>query len=245
MLRFLPYIGKTLWRHRARTMLTVSGSAVAVFVVCFVGAVQQAMDGLQDQQQAKQSLITFQANKFCPATSHLPQDYDRAIRRMAGVHDVVPIQVFTNNCRASLDVVVFYGLPATQLKTSRDFALTAGSWADFEQHQDAAMVGSAVAKRRRIAQGDKFSMGDITVSVAGIFTCNDHAEENYIYTHLDFLQRGRSWNRSGTVTQFEVMLEPGTEAVDICRQIDDAFRAAAVPTHTRPKALFRPRAWAT
>src|SRR5207302_7277297 len=26
--RFLPYIGKSLWRHRTRTVLTVSGSAV-------------------------------------------------------------------------------------------------------------------------------------------------------------------------------------------------------------------------
>jgi len=32
MLKFLPYVLKTLWRHRSRTLLTVSGSAVALFV---------------------------------------------------------------------------------------------------------------------------------------------------------------------------------------------------------------------
>ncbi|HMP80624.1 MAG TPA: ABC transporter permease, partial [Pirellulaceae bacterium] len=41
MFRFLPYIFKTLWRHRTRTVLTVSGTAVAIFVLCVVAAVQQ------------------------------------------------------------------------------------------------------------------------------------------------------------------------------------------------------------
>ena len=31
MLRFLPYILKSLWGHRARTLLTISGAAVAMF----------------------------------------------------------------------------------------------------------------------------------------------------------------------------------------------------------------------
>eukprot|EP01046_Picozoa_sp_COSAG06_P085552 COSAG06_NODE_32242_length_509_cov_0.848780_1_plen_57_part_10 len=40
MIKLIPYIFKTLWRHRSRTILTVSGSAVALFVFCFVGSVQ-------------------------------------------------------------------------------------------------------------------------------------------------------------------------------------------------------------
>ena len=54
------------------------------------------------------------------------------IRKMPGVRDVVPIQVFTNNCRASLDVVVFYGTHAEQVRKVRDFELVSGSWEEFE-----------------------------------------------------------------------------------------------------------------
>ncbi len=123
MFKFIPYTLKTLWRHRSRTILTVSGSAVALFVFCFVGAVQEGMNDLQRRQEAKGSLIAFQANKFCPATSHLPQDYDQQIARLDGVREVVPVQVFTNNCRASLDVVVFYGVPPEKLRKARDLSL--------------------------------------------------------------------------------------------------------------------------
>ena len=239
MLKFLPYVLKTLWRHRSRTILTVSGSAVALFVFCFVGSVQQGMNDLRRRQQAKHSLVAFQANKFCPATSHLPQDYARKIEEISGIREVVPIQVFTNNCRASLDVVVFYGVPAHKLRRVRDFVLLDGNWHGFEQYQDAAIVGAAVARRRRIGVGDKFSMGDITVSVAGVYASDDLAEENYIYTHLELLQRSQGQNRVGTVTQFEVLLEPGIDSVSKCREIDDAFRGGPVQLQTRPKGVFQ------
>jgi len=239
MFKFIPYTFKTLWRHRSRTFLTVSGTAVALFVFCFVGAVQEGMDDLQRRQESKGSLITFQANKFCPATSHLPQDYDQQIGRLAGVREVIPVQVFTNNCRASLDVIVFYGVPPEKLRKARDFELVTGNWTDFETHQDAAVVGRSVAARRGIKVGDKFSIGQLSVNVAGIYTSGDPAEENYIYSHLEFLQRGKGMNLVGTVTQLEVLLHQGVDPVTKCREIDDLFRGGPVETDTRPKGVFQ------
>lgn len=239
MFKFLPYTLKTLWRHRSRTILTVSGSAVALFVFCFVGAVQEGMKDLQRRQAAKGSLIAFQANKFCPATSRLPQDYDRQIARLEGVREVLPVQVFTNNCRASLDVVVFYGVPPQKLRQARDFELVSGDWSEFERNQDAAVVGRAVARRRDLTVGEKFSIGDLSVNVAGIYKSQDPAEENYIYSHLEFLQRGKGMNRVGTVTQLEVLLNEGVDPVAKCAQIDDLFRGGPVETNTRPKGVFQ------
>ncbi len=238
-MKFIPYILKTLWRHRSRTLLTVSGSAVALFVFCFVGAVQQGMDDLGRRQQNKRSLITFQANKFCPATSHLPQDYQQQIFGLDGIREVVPIQVFTNNCRASLDVVVFYGVPPEKLRRVRDFELLGGSWSDFEGHQDSAVIGRAFARRRGIKLGDKFSIGDLSVNVAGIYSSNDPAEENYIYSHLEFLQRGKGMNLVGTVTQIEVLLDEGADADAKCKEIDEMLQRGPVETDTRPKGVFQ------
>ncbi len=238
-MKFVPYILKTLWRHRSRTLLTVSGSAVALFVFCFVGAVQQGMNQVGQRQEAKRSLITFQANKFCPATSHLPQDYQQRIMSLDGVRDVMPIQVFTNNCRASLDVVVFYGVPPKKLRQARDFQLAAGSWAEFENHQDAALIGQAVARRRGIQVGDKFSIGDLSVVVAGVFESADPAEENYIYSHLDFLQRRKGANLVGTVTQLETRLQSHVDAEAKSEEIDRLLKSGPVETDTRPKGIFQ------
>ena len=239
MIKFIPYVLKTLWRHRSRTILTVTGSAVAIFVYCFVGAVQEGMDDLQTRQESKGTLIAFQKNKFCPATSHLPQDYEKQIGQLQGVKAVVPIQVFTNNCRASLDVVVFYGVPPTKLQLARDFELTSGEWSEFEDHQDAAVIGRAVARRRGIKVGDNFSLGDLSVDIAGIYQSNDPAEENYIYSHLEFLQIRKGMNGVGTVTQMEILLDEGVDAVAKCSEIDDIYKAGPVETDTRPKGVFQ------
>jgi hypothetical protein len=58
-----------------------------------------------------------------------------------GVKDVVPIKVFTNNYRASLDIVVFYGMPPNKVRTSRDIQLIEGDWSEFEKHRDGALIG--------------------------------------------------------------------------------------------------------
>lgn len=237
MLKFLPYILKTLWRHRARTLLTFSGAAVSLFVFCFVMSLQQGLDRLTSQSDS--TLIVFQANKFCPATSHLQQDYDRIIGRLPGVRAVVPIQVFTNNCRASLDVVVFYGVPPQKLRAVRDFELLAGNWSEFENNQDAGVVGQAVAARRNLKPGDRFSIGEVTVTVAGVFTSENKAEENYIYTHLEFLQRTRGLDLVGTVTQHEVVLDSTADPARIADQIDERFRGGPVQTDTRTKGTFQ------
>lgn len=240
MFKLLPYVLKTLWRHRSRTILTVSGSAVALFVFCFVGSVQEGMNDLQRRQSAKRTLVTFQANKFCPATSHLPQDYQDQISKISGVNEVVPIQVFTNNCRASLDVVVFYGVPPKKLRVARpDFDLIGGSWEKFERNQDTAVMGRAVANRKEVGVGDSFAIGDLKVIIAGIFEADDPAEENYVYSHLDFLQRSKGMNLVGTVTQLEVQLTDTADADLICRTIDDQLKTGPVETDTRPKGVFQ------
>src|SRR5688500_6001048 len=153
MLKFAPYVLKSLLRHRARTLLTVSGTAVALFVFAFIGAAQRALADMTRGKQAERTLIVFQANRFCPSTSRLPQDYEETIRKVQGVKDVVPMQVYVNNCRASLDLVLFHGLPPEKLKTARDIRMLSGSREEFDTRTDAALVGNVLARRRGLTPG--------------------------------------------------------------------------------------------
>ena len=238
-MKTLVLVMKIIWRHRVRSMLTALGSAMAMFLFCFVGSIQSGLDDLIGQQEADRSLIVFQKNKFCPATSQLPEVYADAILEIDGVREVVPIQVFTNNCRASLDVVVFYGMPPEKVHEVRDFTLASGSWDTFSSQQDAALIGSAVARRRKISTGDTFSIGEYSVRVAGIYDSENQAEENYIYTHLDYLQRGDDASSDGLVTQFEIVLRESADAAIVQEQVDTLFAVGQVETDTRMKGAFQ------
>jgi len=236
---FLPYILKSLWRHRTRSLLTISGAAVALLVFCFVGSVQRGLHALTENSEAGRTLIVFQENRFCPQSSRIPQDYSRTIAKQSGVSEVVPIKVFTNNCRASLDAIVFQGLTPDQLKKWRKLELKSGNWDTFTRQGDGALVGQAVAARRKLSVGEKFTIGDITVLVAGVFHSENAADEGLIYTHLDFLQRARGQEDVGTVTQLEVHLADGVDPDAIAATIDSGFHSGPVATTTRTKGMFQ------
>lgn len=220
-------------------MLTVTGAAVAMFVFCFVGAVQQGLEQLTSGADADRSLIVFQENRFCPTSSRLPEDYARQIREIPGVRQVMPVQVWTNNCRASLDIVVFNGAPPEQLRSTRPLNLTSGSFERFANQRDAAIVGRNVAQRREIEVGDQFTIGEISVAVVGIFESPIPAEENLIYTSLEFLQYTRGLDTVGSVTQHEVMLTEDADPDRVAAAIDAALRAGPVATTTRRKGAFQ------
>ncbi len=42
MIKFIPYIVRSAWRNRARSILTVLGVAAAVFIVTFLAAVRES-----------------------------------------------------------------------------------------------------------------------------------------------------------------------------------------------------------
>src|SRR5207245_11553613 len=161
----------------------------ALFVFCFIGAVQDGLAALTRDRAADRTLVVFQANRFCPSTSRLPEDYARAVGQLPGVRDVVPIKVFMNNCRASLDLVVFHGLPPEKLKAIRDFRIVDGSWDEFELRRDAALVGQSLARRRGLNVGKRFSIGQVAVTVAGIYSTDRPGDDNVLSQHLAFLHR--------------------------------------------------------
>jgi putative ABC transport system permease protein len=239
MIRFAPYVWKTLWRHRTRSLLTVSGASVAIFVLCFIGSIQEGLNRMVQGEDAQRRLIVFQENRFCPTSSRLPEDYARQIKQLAGVTDVLPIQVWTNNCRASLDVVVVHGVPAAKLLESRQLRLTEGQWPAFVSRTDAAVVGRQFAQRRRVRVGDQLTFGTMSVHVAGIFQSDSSAEEDLIYCHLLFLQLAESQTAAGLVTQLEVCLDDSADPDSVAQQIDQKLRTGLVPTTTRRKGAFQ------
>lgn len=242
MLRFLPYILKNLWRQRTRTALTVSGAALGMLVFTFVGAVREGLAALTEDQSAQRTLIVFQANRFCPFTSRMPDLYAREIRDMQGVREVVPIQVFTNNCRVSLDVIVFHGIPPEKLDTVRKFQVVTGDYEAFKKNQQMGLVGQTLAKRRGLSVGDQFSVGEVSVKVGGIFRAANEADESFVFVHLKFLQKIKSLNIEGSVTQFEVLLNDDADPQEMARKIDQKYRNGPVATDTRTKGVFQARA---
>ncbi len=234
MFKFLPYVRKNILGHRVRTLMTVAGTALLLFLFLFVASIQDGLDRLLDSRDDK--LVVFQAYRFCPSSSQLPVFYEDAIREVPGVKDVLPVKVVVNNCRASLDTVVFHGVDPKHLPRARpQFRFLSGDWSAFGSRTDAALVGRRIAERRGLQPGQSFTVAGITVIVAGVFASDESGEENLIYTHLPLLLYHHQ-EAEYHVTLFEVTLNDPQQADAVAKAIDARLKDRfEVPTETKPQ----------
>ena len=109
---------KQLSRHRIRSLLTVAGVSIGMFLYAAVETMQRSLN-LDDLNRSDEdnTLVVYRKNRLCPATPRLPERYVEDIRRIEGVVEVLPVQITVNNCGASLDVITFRGVPTDSLQS--------------------------------------------------------------------------------------------------------------------------------
>ena len=241
--RFIPLVLKQVLRHRTRSLLTVAGVAVAMFLFCGVQAMQTGAAQVTQATAADTTLVVYRKDRYCPFTSRMPQSYAERIRRVPGVAQVVPIKITVSNCRASLDVVTYRGVPAEAFAGSflPSIRVVAGSYEEWQRRSDAALVSEAVARRRGLQVGDTFDTAGIMVYVAGIFRSDEPQHQNVAYTHLDFLQYASGSRAGGIVTQFDVRVADPQQLDAVARAVDAEFIADQDPTQTFSEKAFMAR----
>jgi putative ABC transport system permease protein len=238
-LRFAPYVMHQVTRHRVRSVLAAGGIAIAMFLFTAVQAMQHGVRAATQATADDTTLVVYRKDRFCPATSILPQDYEGRISRISGVRSVMPMKVIVSNCRTSLDVVTFRGVPKDTFIAGRGDELTviAGSLTDWKRRTDAALLGETLATRRGLAPGMTFDAAGITAYVAGIIRSDNLQDQNVAYTALEFVQlAGR--DQLGLVTQFFVKVDDASQLGSVSAAIDELFRTAQEPTATFSEKAF-------
>ena len=239
LIKCIPLTLKQIMRRRGQTILTVGGIAVAMFLFTAVQAMQQGVASATQASANETTLVVFRKDRFCPSTSTLPQDYERQIERIEGVVDAIPIKVVVNNCRTSLDVIAFRGVPKESFLSDRgdSIEIIAGSAEDWMKRTDAALVGEQLATRRGVGPGDVLSSAGVTVQVAGVVRSDSAQDENTAWTALEFVQSA-SRTGLGSVTQFNVRVSDSTHLDRVAEEIDTLFHTAAEPTVTSTEKAF-------
>ena len=166
----LPYALKQITRHRTRSMLTIAGIAIAMFLFTAVQAMNHGVREATTATANETTLVVYREDRYCPATSQLPQDYQRRIESVDGVASATPIKIVVSNCRTSLDVVTFRGVPKDAFLEGlgKDVEIIDGSAEEWMKRTDAALLGETLANRRGLKPGMRFDAAGITAYVAGI-----------------------------------------------------------------------------
>jgi len=238
-LKYWPLVIKQVTRHRVRSLLTIAGVAIAMYLFVAIQAMQRGVAASTRATAADTTLVVYREDRFCPFTSRLPEHYLPKIERIDGVASVVPMRVVVSNCRASLDVVTFRGVPRDRFATTigRRAEIADGSLEGWARRSDAALLGSTLAARRGLKVGDQFDAAGITAYVAGILDSDEPQDQNVAYVHLDFLQQ-QADRRLGTVTQFNIKVDDPARLDAVAAAVDELFASAEAPTTTRSEKAF-------
>ncbi|MBN2448629.1 MAG: ABC transporter permease [Phycisphaerae bacterium] len=242
--RFIPLVLKQVWRARIRSVMTITGVTIAMFLFAAVQAMQAGVEEATQQQAGDTTLVVYRKDRYCPFSSRLPQSYEQQIQRIPGVKAVVPIRIVVSNCRTSLDVVTFRGVPDDAFLDAfvPNFEFVGGSAGDWRRRSDAALIGETLATRRGLRVGDQFEAAGITVYVAGVIRSPQPQDQNVAYVHLDFLQYASGSRSGGIVTQFNVQVTDADRLDEVAAAIDGQFAPAQEPTNTSPEKAFVARA---
>ena len=238
LFRLFVLAGKQLIRHRMRTLLTLLGVASGMFLFTTVQTMQRSLDKATRLQASDTTLVVYRENRFCPETSRLPEHYLDEIARVPGVREVIPIKISVSNCGASLDVITFRGVPESRLSNyAPEMQIIKGSFNEWKNRDDGALVGKELAAKRGLNPGDAFEAAGVRVVVSGIVDSPLPQDNSVAYVHLPFLQQATK-HGLGIVTQFNVRVHTGEDLDAVSKAIDDRFRSESEPTSTQPEKAF-------
>jgi len=239
MINLWALSAKQILRHRTRSALTILGVFSGMFLFTTIETMQDSLHRATVTSANDTTLVVYRENRFCPATSRLPEYYASEIARIPGVRSVSPIQIVVNNCGTSLDVVVFRGiLGGTLTSIAPDLKVTDGSLNSWLAQGDGALIGKGFANRRDLKVGDRFDAAGVTVTVSGIIETNESSQNNSVaFVHLPFLQQASKVGL-GVITQFNVRVENSSLLEEVAALIDERFKSDTDPTNTLPEKAF-------
>lgn len=236
------FLVKSAFRNRRRAVLTVSGVAVAMFVVTALVALRDTIAATVARGGAETLLWVVDRHQAQHLLNQIPASYVPRIQSVPGAEVVSPVVFSMARYRTDQDLIIIMGVNPDTIRAARPFDVTdESSWRAFVNDERGALVGGDLADRYGIKIGD-------TITLRGM---GGRGRENLSFTasaidrqfargrftvHLDYLSR--SLGLEGIVTNIWVKVDRPSSAPRVAAAIDALFSNHPVQTKTQSHKGF-------
>ena len=250
-MKFLPYVLKHMRRSWMRTLSTMAGMALCIFLICVLQTVLDAMnrsiDATRPDRIATRHAVSLVFN--------MPLAYRSRIEAVPGVRRVTPMIFFGGLFGSSQqDFANFFANFAVEADTYfamyPEYAVPPDQFEAFTRDRRGAVVGRALAEKYGWEIGSAFQLESFIPPyrvgrpfdfvVRGIFDKNEAlypgTNEMQMFFHYDYLSEATR-NRLG-VGMFMVQVERAEDAAAVGKLIDETFENSDVQTKTESEAAF-------
>lgn len=242
-MKFIPLIWATLWRKKARTILTVASLAAAYLLLGLLQAVNGVFSAGGDELGADR-LITQARVSF---TSPLPLRFVPQIEAVPGVARVSWQQWFGGIYVDRKNFFAQFAVdPERMLDVSPEYVLPEEQKQAWIQTRTGAIVGRELVKRFGWKIGDKIPLTseifpqkdgsrDWSFDLVGIFDMKDPDQQTQsavMYINFAYFDEARLFGQ-GTGGLFVIKIDDPDQAEDISREIDAMFENSPDETKTQ------------
>jgi putative ABC transport system permease protein len=227
-----------LWRNKRRSILTMLGVAVAIYVYATLGA---AIDGITfpvRQVGAERVLNVREAARSNVLSSRLPQSYEDRVADVPGV--AAASGVLSDLAVVGEDRVHIFvrGIDPDRYRQVQPLEVAPQAWREFTEDSRAALVGYRLMARMewRVGQDVEIRELGLRVRVAGEIPAQGLDLESHMLVRRRNLQALRE--AEGQVSYILVEPAPGRGTAELAAAIDETFALAPVPTETATAAAY-------
>ena len=251
-MKFLPYVLKHLRRNWLRTLSTVAGMALCVFLICTLQTVLAAMDasvrGASPGRLATRHAVSLVFN--------MPYAYRERIGAVPGVKRVSRTAYFGGlpGGGGAQDFANFFANFAVEADTYfamyPEYQLPPEQQSNFMADRRGAVIGRALSKKFGWKLGDTFQLESFIppyrvgkpfeFTVRAIYDADrvryPATNELQMFFHFQYLYEATR-QRSG-VGMFNIQVDDPARAASVARAIDDTFENTDVQTKTESEGAF-------
>jgi putative ABC transport system permease protein len=244
---FIRLVLKNIFRHRLRSLLTITGLFVAILAFGLLRTVVHAWYAGADMASA-QRLITRNATSLVFA---LPAYYRERIRAVDGVNKVVISNWFGGIYKDQSFGNFFaqFAIDGPYFELYPEFRVKPEELAAWKADRRGAMVGRLIADQHGWKVGDRVALkgaiypGDWEFTVRGIYEPKDETTvTRQMYFHWEYLNeqmKKRFPRRAEFAGVFVVQIADGSRAAEISQVIDREFRNSLAETLTETEKAFQ------
>ena len=240
-MKFVPYVLRSLFRKKTRSILTIASIVLPFFVICVLGTLLMALDADTSGGRGMYRLVV--RHKVSLGNS-IPEAYRERISQLPGVKDVTILNWFGGQYKDNRPENMFarFGCePESLLRIFDEVTIVEGTAADWTSDRSGALVGERLMKRYGWKIGDKFVLkGDIfpmnlELTVRAVFRGSD---ETGVYFDRKAVEEGLPAVK-GQVGTFWIKAESAEAAQRIPRAVDALFENSSFPTKTETEKEFQ------
>ncbi len=241
----LNLIFRNAFRHRLRTLLTVTGLTIAVLAF---GLLQTVVTAWYAGAEAASSsrLVTRNAISL---TFFLPASYGARIRGVEGVHSVAWSNWFGGVYQEPKNFFPQFAVSDNYIDLYPEFILPPEERLAWQRDRKGALIGRQLADQYKLKVGDPMPIrgtiyaGTWEFTVRGIFDGADSTKvTRQMMFHYDYLNetiRKTAPRRADYVGVFVVGIRNGDDAASVSRAVDGLFANSLAETLTESEQAFQ------